>query len=254
MADIVELLNLIKTARYGRQVRAAIHDGIQQCYEDGKAGAQDLAARQLIEHAIAKNDEQEADLDTLDTRVTALEQGGGESSETTTEVPTVIFDYGYEQFSSVSYNTTESKSITFSETFTEAPVVFAAVTFRNSSNPQYAKVVAAPVNSSITTTGFNLVVGNHTASGNTVSPTVVWIAIQPTTVEVNTEIISPSGGGMTETQVRAITNPIQTTLDSIKTGYDSTVYTSPGDAVRTQVAALWAEIEDIKDRLDALEG
>jgi len=207
MADIVELLNLIKTARYGRQVRAAIHDGIQQCYEDGKAGAQDLAARQLIEQAIGVNEEQAALIASIIARVEDLENesGGGESSEsTTTDVPTVIFDYGYEQFSNVAYNATDRKSITFAKTFTEAPAVFAAVTFRTAANPQYAHIVAAPINSTVTTTGFDLVVGNKTSNGNTVSPTILWIAIQPTTVQINTEIIVPATDDLTEAQIQSL--------------------------------------------------
>ena len=49
MADITEYLEQIENAVYGKDVRQAIHDGIEQCYEDGKAGAIDLTARQAIE-------------------------------------------------------------------------------------------------------------------------------------------------------------------------------------------------------------
>lgn len=49
MSGIVEYLEQIISARYGRDVRQAIHDGIQQCYEDGKSGAVDLIARQMVE-------------------------------------------------------------------------------------------------------------------------------------------------------------------------------------------------------------
>lgn len=48
MAGIQEYLDLIKNAVYGRDVRQAIHDGIHQCYEDGKAGTIDLVAREEI--------------------------------------------------------------------------------------------------------------------------------------------------------------------------------------------------------------
>ena len=47
MSNIQELLNLIRTAIYGRDVRQAIHDAIRTCYDDGKAGAIDLQAREL---------------------------------------------------------------------------------------------------------------------------------------------------------------------------------------------------------------
>ena len=46
---ITEYLQKILSARYGKDVRQAIHDGIQQCYYDGKAGAIDMEARQAIE-------------------------------------------------------------------------------------------------------------------------------------------------------------------------------------------------------------
>lgn len=49
MAGIEEYLNKIKNAVYGREVRQAIHDGIQQCYYDGKVGAVDLVARERID-------------------------------------------------------------------------------------------------------------------------------------------------------------------------------------------------------------
>ena len=42
MADIMTLLDKIKTAVYGKDVRQSIHDSIKQCYYDGKAGAIDL--------------------------------------------------------------------------------------------------------------------------------------------------------------------------------------------------------------------
>lgn len=49
MGNITDYLKQIISARYGKDVRQAIHDGIQQCYYDGKAGEIDLQARQDIE-------------------------------------------------------------------------------------------------------------------------------------------------------------------------------------------------------------
>ena len=46
MADIQTYLNNIMKAIYGKDVRQSIHDGIKQCYYDGKAGAIDLEARE----------------------------------------------------------------------------------------------------------------------------------------------------------------------------------------------------------------
>ena len=48
MAGIETYLEQIKNAIYGREVRQAIHDGIETCYNEGKAGATDLIARERI--------------------------------------------------------------------------------------------------------------------------------------------------------------------------------------------------------------
>ena len=47
MANITELLQTILSARYGKDVRQAIHDGIDKCYKDatdGKPGADGKSA------------------------------------------------------------------------------------------------------------------------------------------------------------------------------------------------------------------
>ena len=49
MASISDYLKNILAARYGKDVRQSIHDAIQQCYLDGKAGSIDLQARESIE-------------------------------------------------------------------------------------------------------------------------------------------------------------------------------------------------------------
>jgi hypothetical protein len=48
MPNIQDCLKEISTAVKGKDVRQSIHDGIQQCYYDGKAGAIDLEARQMM--------------------------------------------------------------------------------------------------------------------------------------------------------------------------------------------------------------
>lgn len=49
MSNIEQNLQKILSSRYGKDVRQAIHDGIHDCYEDGKAGAIDIFARESIE-------------------------------------------------------------------------------------------------------------------------------------------------------------------------------------------------------------
>ena len=48
MSDIMNDLNIIREARYGKDVRKSIADGIETCYKEGKAGATDLQARQEL--------------------------------------------------------------------------------------------------------------------------------------------------------------------------------------------------------------
>ena len=56
MAEIQEYLTKILHAVFGRDVRQSIHDAIQQCYYDGKAGSIDLQARQKIETLASRMD------------------------------------------------------------------------------------------------------------------------------------------------------------------------------------------------------
>lgn len=56
MADVQALLKSILTAVYGRDVRQSIYDAIKQCYYDGKAGGNDLEARDRAAAAEARMD------------------------------------------------------------------------------------------------------------------------------------------------------------------------------------------------------
>lgn len=71
MAGIETYLERIKNAVYGREVRQAIHDGIHQCYEDGKAGAVDLVAREEIAQLVAPSGEAPSAAEVTDARVGA---------------------------------------------------------------------------------------------------------------------------------------------------------------------------------------
>lgn len=56
MATIQDYLNSIMKAVYGKDVRQSIHDAIHKCYEDGKAGAVDLIARERINNLVKLED------------------------------------------------------------------------------------------------------------------------------------------------------------------------------------------------------
>lgn len=48
MSNIAENLQKILSSIYGKDVRQAIHDSIEDCYNDGRSGATDLTARQML--------------------------------------------------------------------------------------------------------------------------------------------------------------------------------------------------------------
>lgn len=62
MSNIEQNLEYILSSRYGKDVRQAIHDAIHDCYEDGKAGAVDLTAREQIKATDNKLSNQIANL------------------------------------------------------------------------------------------------------------------------------------------------------------------------------------------------
>lgn len=68
MSDIMNELNTIREARYGKEVRESIAAGIETCYKEGKAGTTDLQARQdLLTKASKKElDVERKRLDKLD--------------------------------------------------------------------------------------------------------------------------------------------------------------------------------------------
>lgn len=69
MSNIEQNLQKILSSRYGKDVRQAIHDGIHDCYEDGKAGATDLVAREQIANLVANEGSTEKDSELVDVRV-----------------------------------------------------------------------------------------------------------------------------------------------------------------------------------------
>ena len=71
MADsnIEQLLKQILDTKLGKDMRQAIHDGIEQCYEDGKVGAVDLVAREQIANLVANEGSTEKDSELVDIRV-----------------------------------------------------------------------------------------------------------------------------------------------------------------------------------------
>ena len=243
MADILEYLNTIENAVYGKDVRQAIVDSISQCYTDGKAGVNDLQARQLIEAVAAVNEEQAAALEVLQAKIEELEESeGGTQQSTTVDIPTVLVDGGVVENVSVNNNSTKTQHVTFTTEFTEIPRVMVAIGKNVGAVSQYGYLSANILYPSVTTTGFDFFLANRTGSDR--SPGVVWFAYQPTVETIDLDITIPDAQGMTESQVREITGPISAAVDAIKTGYDGTVYETAAEAIRTQINDLHVLIGD----------
>ena len=147
MPSILDYLNTISDARYGRDVRQAIVDAISACYQDGRAGVSDLEARRLIESAIGVNESQQADIDTLYAQIAEIQDSSGESSQesTTITLDTVIYDGGFVDSVTVNNNATKTYDVTFTQTFTEVPEVFACVAVQSSAAASYSKVTVGIV-------------------------------------------------------------------------------------------------------------
>lgn len=69
MSKIIEYLNKIRTAVYGKDVRQSIVNAIEQCYEDGRAGSIDLQARSQIANLVANANDTEGNSELTDVRV-----------------------------------------------------------------------------------------------------------------------------------------------------------------------------------------
>lgn len=204
MSTITDLVALILDATRGDQVRDSIVDALLLCYQDGKAGSIDLQARGLANTAMTQNEEQEAQIQSILAIIEEMQGGGSDeqiSGQTSTDVPTVILDFGVIR-QDVNPNASARVPITFAETFTEAPTVFCVPQYREGVNVNYNYLELAPIRSTITTTGFDLGIGNKYTQ--TLSPSVLWIAFQKTVVTIDTEIIVPSTDDLTEAQIQSL--------------------------------------------------
>lgn len=85
MSNIEQNLQKILSTRFGKNVRQAIHDGIHDCYEDGKAGAVDLVAREQIANLVANNNPTDGNSELIDIRVGADSTVYGSAGEAVRE-------------------------------------------------------------------------------------------------------------------------------------------------------------------------
>lgn len=73
MGNIQDFLTKIRKERYGKDVREAIAGGIEQCYQDGKAGSEDAYARQKIDQIEPDVTKLKTDVDLQNVHLSTLE-------------------------------------------------------------------------------------------------------------------------------------------------------------------------------------
>lgn len=232
--DIATYLATILSATYGEEVRHAIHDAIQSCYEDGKSGSTDLIARQLYH--------------TLETAL-----GNVTSQYNIVKDETVLFEgEAYGTGTVINLNLSEGGSLTdFDrlEFYTNA-----------SGNSEIRSIPAT--NATYSLREVNL---SDDASSYFLSANELNLLIENSTITISSHVnfaIYKSGGvigmdlnyinpsatenvGFKILKIVGRKNAQNLEVVDIRTGADGTVYQSAGDAVRTQIAnAAIASVDD----------
>lgn len=164
--------------------------------------AVDADARALISRIMQDNVTQQGEIDVLRADVDELldTSGEGESTEVSTQtIDTAIIDYGQVNSISVGNNVSKQVHVDFTKTFTSPPVVFVMLGVQSSAVSAYGKISLVMRYQSLTTTGFDFIIAN--SSGAARAPSVQWIAILPTSVDVTTEVTTYD---LTEAQIQSL--------------------------------------------------
>lgn len=218
MASITGTFSTVKVSDLPRIARPADTDGVLVGNNDlykipwatllniltsvMSVDAVDADARALIQQVMATNVAQQEDIDVLRADVDELldTSGEGESTETSTQtIDTAIIEYGQINSIGVNNNASAQVHVDFTKTFTVAPFVLVSLGKQTGTEYPYGKISAVVLYQSLSTTGFDFFVAN--CSGSRRSPSVQWIAIQPTSVDVTTEVTTYD---LTEAQIQSL--------------------------------------------------
>lgn len=116
MAFITDILNTIKNARKGKDMRQAIYDGIEQCYKDATGHPESVAATfkkigEVSANLLKETADRKAEVNTERKRIDNLIK----------ELPTTTGEYQQSKLVSHGYNNTAVKCTTTSGNYTNVP-------------------------------------------------------------------------------------------------------------------------------------
>lgn len=228
MSNIESNLETIQKGVYGKDVRRAIHDAIEECYSDGHAGAIDLIARERINTLIGgTGDLVEVPL------FEELELFAYDQTFTIDPDEHLISDFDYIAiyYKVVSSGAPEVKWYKSSD-FLTLPIVISGVFLENAGHKLSAREIHIRCTDSDDQTFEVYLANNWKLNGSDAADGGTYTEVEATDEE-KAGVISMISG---------IKFAPSTEVADIRVGEDGTTYTSAGEAVRAQISDVKSEL------------
>ena len=246
MSNILENLQKILSAVYGRDVRQAIHDAIHDCYEDGQSGATDLIAREEIEELEAlkatrielaeETAERISADDLLDARM---------DNFVNTFVPDSVETLWTGSIMNVGDTATLSDDVSNFD-FIDIYMLSGADTkfYRVPASQTSLQIQSQNLSDDASSNFLRLWEMGVSISGSTVSITksIAWAWDDPNNSNPTVTANAQNGDPITRIDGVKVASDTPAEVTDIRVGADGTTYNSAGDAVRGQISKLAASI------------